>query len=239
MDQATILLPILGGFLPTLIWLWYWTREDTLHPEPKRLILLAFLAGGISIAIAIPLQFQARADILSAGITNYKYGFPIILSWAAIEEILKFLVLFFVILWRKAVDEPIDPLIYIISIALGFSAVENTLFVLSEQIKHAPLLTTITMGGFRFFGATLLHVLSSSIIGIALSFSFHKRLIKRIIYTSIAISLSIIIHTTFNMFILHTQGINVIKIFTVVWVGIVLLLLFFEKIKQIPIITKK
>ena len=122
MQPEHIIFAIIGGVIPSLLWLWFWTREDKLHPEPRRLIFLTFMAGGIAVALAIPLQQLAR-DILGGFITP-----QVITAWAGIEEVLKYLLALIVVLWRKAVDEPIDMLIYMITIALGFSAVENALF---------------------------------------------------------------------------------------------------------------
>lgn len=231
MQTEHILLALLGGILPALIWLWFWNREDRLHPEPKRLLLLAFIAGGIAVAFAIPLQSLAR-DLLGGYITP-----QVIVAWAAIEESLKYLIALAVILWRRAVDEPIDVLIYMITIALGFSAVENTLFLLTP-IANDSLVSAVVTGNFRFFGATLLHLLSSSVVGIALAFSFYKAHATRITYAAFGVILAIILHAAFNLFILNSTGGGVIKIFAFVWLGIVMLLLFFEKIKQMTILPR-
>ncbi len=232
MQTEHILLALIGGVLPALVWLWFWTHEDRLHPEPKRLLLLTFIAGGIAVAFAIPLQSLAR-DFLGGHITP-----QVIVAWAAVEESLKYLIALAVVLWRKAVDEPIDVLIYMVTIALGFSAVENTLFLISP-IASDGLVSAVVTGNFRFFGATLLHLLSSSVVGVALALSFYKAQATRITYAAFGVILAIILHAAFNLFILNSSGGGVIKVFAFVWLGIVVLLLFFEKIKQMSILPKK
>ncbi len=232
MESTHILLAIAGGVLPALVWLWYWTREDKLHPEPRRLLLLAFIVGGISVLLAIPLQHLAR-EILGASTMSA----PLIIAWAGIEESLKYLVALIAILWRKAVDEPIDMLIYMLTVALGFSAVENTLFLISP-IATDGLVTAVVTGNFRFFGATLLHLLSSSVVGIMLALSFYKASMMRINYTIVGVILAIILHAVFNLFILSSTGGGVVKVFAFVWIGIVILLLFFEKIKKMRILPR-
>jgi len=222
----------MGGVLPAIIWLWFWRKEDRLHPEPRRLILLTFIAGGLGVALAIPLQQLAR-DLLG-GIINPQ----VIVAWAAAEESLKYLIALAVVLWRKAVDEPIDMLVYMVTIALGFSAVENTLFLLTP-IATDGLVSAVVTGNFRFFGATLLHLLSSSVVGIALALSFYKAQTIRITYAAFGVILAIILHAAFNLFILSSSGGGVIKVFAFVWLGIVILLLFFEKIKQMPLLPRK
>ncbi len=52
----TILLALVGGVLPALLWLRFWIREDGDHPEPKAMITLSFLAGMVAVGIAYPLQ---------------------------------------------------------------------------------------------------------------------------------------------------------------------------------------
>jgi RsiW-degrading membrane proteinase PrsW (M82 family) len=232
MDPIHILLALMGGILPTMVWLWFWNREDKLHPEPRRLLFLAFLTGGISVALAIPLQELARDTL--GGVINPQ----IIAAWAAIEEVLKYGLALIVILWRKAVDEPIDMVIYMVTIALGFSAVENTLFLIAPIVNEGIVNAVIT-GNFRFFGASLLHLLSSSVIGVALALSFYKPYITRTIYAAIGVILAIILHAAFNLFILGSTGGGIVKVFGFVWVGIVVLLLFFEKIKQMKILPRK
>ena len=39
-------------FLPPLVWLMFYLREDR-HPEPKLLLLLAFIGGMVSVVLAI------------------------------------------------------------------------------------------------------------------------------------------------------------------------------------------
>src|ERR1035437_3329538 len=85
------------GFLPVLIWLWFWEHEDK-HPEPKKLIALAFISGMISVGAAI---------LLEEAIVNYVADYTLVLFfWAAIEEILKFTVAYFMVLSRAENDEP-------------------------------------------------------------------------------------------------------------------------------------
>lgn len=231
MQPQYILFALLGGLLPSLLWLWFWNKEDRLHPEPKRLLLLAFIMGAVAVAVAIPLQ-QIVRDTLG-GDTNP----AVIMAWAGIEESLKYLLVLSAVLWRKAVDEPIDMLIYMLTVALGFSAIENTLFLINPIISDSTLSVIVT-GNFRFFGATLLHLLSSSVIGIALALSFYKGASARLTYTIVGVILATILHTTFNLFILNSASNNMIQIFAFVWLGIIILLLFFEKIKKMPILIR-
>lgn len=221
--SLTLFLALLGGILPALLWLWFWLKEDKLHPEPRSLIMLAFFAGMITVPLVIPLEQMALA--FAAGSTML-----LIILWAAIEELLKYWAAVLVVLRRRANDEPLDPVIYMITVALGFAALENTLFLLNPSLD---LFDGIITGNLRFLGATLLHVLASAVVGLAMGLSFYKGKIAKKVYLYVGIALSIVLHSLFNFFIINSNGEEILTVFAFVWIGIILLLLSFEKIKRI------
>lgn len=221
--------------LPALAWLWFWRREDGRHPEPRRLIALAFFAGMVSVAIVIPLERYAATFIqnqtfllLSAAATTT----VIFTLWSAIEEIVKYLAARTTVLRRRDDDEPIDPVIYMVTVALGFAAAENTLFLISP-LAGETIMQTIMTGNLRFVGATLLHVLSSAVIGVALSLAFYRtRRIKRR-YVLAGVILASGLHALFNFFIINAAEEHLLRTFAVVWLGVIILLAALEYIKRI------
>ncbi len=229
------LLPILaalaGGVLPCLAWLWFWRREDSTHPEPRRLIALAFLAGMVSVAIVIPLE-KAVALFLP----NQTVIFS---AWSVLEELIKFAAAALTVLYARSDNEPIDPVIYMVTVALGFAAAENTLFLLSPLAGESVLQTVMT-GNLRFVGATLLHVLSSAAIGVAMALSFYKpKRVKRY-YVVWGVILASLLHGLFNFFILNTAEVQLLRTFGFVWIGLIALLAILEYVKRIhPIIKQK
>src|ERR1700761_3718697 len=162
----SIALAIAAGFFPSLAWLWFWLREDSEHPEPRSLIALAFVGGMVMVAVVIPIEEYAQTVITSQ--------FILLMCWAAIEEICKYVSARTLVLWRREDDEPIDPVMYMVTTALGFSAVENALFLFSP-LSGGTLLSTIQTGDLRFVGASLVHVLSSAVIGVMLAIVFYDR----------------------------------------------------------------
>src|SRR3989338_292448 len=225
-----------GGLFPALVWLWFWLREDSAHPEPKRLVALAFFAGSIAVALVIPLEQFAAAYIAAHGelvnsfqTTGQNLTFII---WAAIEELFKFAVAAAVVLWRHEDDEPIDPVIYMVVVALGFAAAENALFLLSP-LSGLTLAQTIITGDYRFVGATLLHVLASATIGGALALSFYKPRWKKALYLLVGVILSISLHGLFNVFIMSAKPEQMVQIFSLVWAGLIGLIAFLEYVKRI------
>lgn len=221
----TILAAATGGVLPALAWLWFWRREDSKHPEPRRLIALAFLGGMIAVAIVIPLQQAIEPYIPDQTL--------LFTAWSAIEEVTKYLVALATVLWRREDDEPIDAVIYMVTVALGFAAVENTLFLMNPDLAGGTLAMLVQTADLRAVGATLLHVFSSALIGVALAASFYKPLRTKAVYAVSGVILAIVLHSTFNFLILNTPPEQVTRTFSFVWLGVVGLLAVLEWVKRI------
>jgi RsiW-degrading membrane proteinase PrsW (M82 family) len=215
---------IAGGVLPALAWLWFWRREDAPHPEPRKLIALAFLAGMLTVFVAVWLE-----KLVQPFIANQTVLFSV---WSAIEEVLKYGAAAITVLWRREDDEPIDAVIYMVTVALGFAAAENTLFLLSP-LAGGTLLQTVVTGNLRFVGATLLHVISSAVIGLALGISFYKPRRIKWRYILVGVILASVLHATFNFFILNTADSDLLRTFAFVWLGVIALLAALEFVKRI------
>jgi protease PrsW len=230
MDQISIpttsalFYSLMGGILPALFWLWFWIREDKLHPEPRGRVMLAFIAGMIAVPLAYPVQSWAYG--------LFGLGIGTIVIWAAVEEILKFSAAEFTGLLSKAFDEPIDAMIYLITAALGFSALENTLFILNPLLEgnlHASFAT----GNMRFIGASLLHVVSSAVLGYCIAREFYRSRIAKFAFRVLGLFLAIALHAVFNNYILYENGEKTFLVFSFVWMGAIALLLLFERVKKI------
>ncbi len=220
--SLVLFLALLGGVLPALLWLAFWLMEDRCEPEPKRYLVMTFLAGAASVFVALSLE---------KSVMPYFTGPALLLAWATIEEILKFGAAYLVALRLRVFDEPLDAIIYMITVALGFSAFENALFLLTP-LQDGDVLRTIITGDLRFIGATLLHTLSSATVGLALALAFYKGAAARRMAALVGVVLAIVLHTLFNFFILGAGGGNTFWIFLLLWFGVVALLFMTERIKQ-------
>lgn len=233
----TIILAFLGGIVPALVWLMYWLKEDKKHPEPNSLLILSFILGMIMVPLALTCQWLISTKFLNGFSIEYTFsnwyikGLLILIAWALIEEVLKYAAAYIGGLSRKANDEPIDPMIYLITAALGFSALENTLFIFNP-ILAGDIGLALATSNLRFIGATLLHISSSAIVGIFLAFSYYKNTIQKRMYLLWGLIFSIALHTIFNSFIIKSKSFTLIG-FSAVWIVIVAIILIFEKIKRI------
>lgn len=223
-ENYPFIVSFLLGLIPALIWLWFWLKEDT-HPEPAKMLTLAFLGGIVCVLFVLPVQKIVYDHLNDSMLISFTL-------WAAIEEIFKFAVIYFVALKRKCTDEPFDDIIYLIVGALGFVTFENTLF-LSELIKTGDFVSTLINGNLRFIGASLIHIMCSSIVGVTLALAFYKNKQKKILYGIFGMFIAIVLHTSFNLFIISRAPGNIFFVFGAVWLGIVVLLLLFEKVKHL------
>src|SRR3989344_3237921 len=146
-DPKILGLAFLGGIIPSLLWLWFWLKEDKKNPEPKGLLSVVFIMGAIAVIFVIPVQKLIQAQI---GSPEWQ-----LLLWAAAEEIIKYIAVMIVLYKTNFADEPIDWPIYMITGALGFAALENTLFLIKPLSLGATAVGLLT-GQLRFLGSTLL-----------------------------------------------------------------------------------
>ncbi|MFM2339654.1 MAG: hypothetical protein RLZZ360_290 [Candidatus Parcubacteria bacterium] len=218
---AAFAIAAVSGLVPALFWLWFWLREDKVKPEPILLIVITFIAGMAVVPLALPLQKLA---------IELYIGTSLVVAWVIIEETLKYALAVLIILWNRAVDEPIDMIIYMITIALGFAALENTLFLLSPVSGGDYMNSTLT-GSFRFLGASLLHILASGTVGVFLAFAFYKSKLTQILFGMLGLCLAIVLHALFNFFIIDASGETILGVFLFVWIGIIILFFLFEKVK--------
>lgn len=230
MQSPTMLIAFLCGVLPALLWLAFWLLEDKKNPEPKRFIFLAFLAGMTTIPVVLMLERIVQNQAVGAGLP--KEHIFVLFAWAFIEEAFKFGAAYLAALHWDVFDEPVDAIIYMITAALGFAALENALF-LAAPLEQGQVLQTIITGDLRFVGATLLHILSSATVGLVIAYAFYKPAATRRLAAGLGVILAATLHTVFNFFILSKshQGATFL-VFLILWLGIVALLLFIERVKR-------
>ncbi|MFC1720834.1 PrsW family intramembrane metalloprotease [Patescibacteria group bacterium] len=222
-DPQTLFYALAGGIVPALLWLWFWLKQDKKKPEPRGLIILSFIAGMVAVVIVFPLEKLALNLIPE--------GAMLLVAWAAIEEILKYSAISLIALKSRHFDEPVDAVVYMITVALGFAALENSLFLI-EPLQNGEMIVGLLTGNLRFIGATLLHVLASASIGVALGLSFYKGTFTKFVSTIIGLTTAIALHTLFNFFIIK-EHIDTFLVFLYLWIGIVIMIFLFEKVKRI------
>jgi len=224
MNTITIVL----GLLPGFAWLLFYLKED-LHPEPKRLIVSTFAAGMAFAFFALALQVLANPVLNKIGIASLTPISLIVL--ASIEEILKFCAAYVVVHKSAAFDEPVDAMIYMVVAALGFATIENLGALHGNQSQAALISTVFQTASLRFVGATLLHSLTSALVGYYWAISIRDFNAERFIVFGILLATGL--HAVFNYLILNYGN----AVYPVIFVTIVgfFVLSDFEKLKRKPL----
>ena len=197
---------VLFGILPSFLWLLYYLKKDT-NPEPKVKILKVFIGGAISAIFAALIEILLLKNVFQVNNcpwlpywVSLLYVFLIV---ALIEETLKYLAVKIIIFRDMHFDEPIDSMIYLITSAMGFAALENVLLFFSEGMSPTD---TFLVAIFRFLGATFLHALCSGIFGFFISLSFTK-IRKRKILFLVGFSTAVLLHAAYNFSIIQLNSI--------------------------------
>jgi RsiW-degrading membrane proteinase PrsW (M82 family) len=223
-DPKIFSLAFVGGIIPSLLWLWFWLNEDNKKSEPKGLLTGIFILGMVAVACVLPVQKYIQAH------TN-SFDWQIIL-WALTEEVFKYLAVAVIVYRQDENGEPIDWPVHMITAALGFAALENTLFLIKPLSLGQNTIGILT-GGMRFLGSTLLHAVSSGIVGIMLGLSLYKNTFVKYIYFIFGLILAVALHSVFNFFIIDSEAGNFFKVFSFLWVSTIILMLLFEKVRRL------
>lgn len=219
---------ILLGFLPSFTWLVFFLKED-IHPEPKKMLAKVFIWGALITSVAILVQYLFRELLGTVGIGQRQ--FASFLLFGIIEEVLKFWAAYSVVKKSPFFDEPMDAMIYMLTAALGFALVENVAVVSGIKIASEAIGVLI----FRFVGATLLHALSSAVVGYYWAKSLSKTGGQLSIVNSqlliFGLMVASVLHGVFNYLIMYFRE---AMIYPIIFLIIVAFFVFwdFEKIKK-------
>ena len=122
-----------GLLISTGVWVWVVRRYDRLEPEPLKLLLWVGLWGGFMSVIPAIIGNSLADHFLGlsgfSGDLSRRISLPLALTAAVFvginEETWKFLATLRLVRKLPEFDEPIDGMIYGMTVALGFAAIEN------------------------------------------------------------------------------------------------------------------
>lgn len=196
------------GFGLSAVWLVFFLLEDKEKPEPKLAITKTFAIGMVSAMGAAALEKIFLMAAPAIGLSEY-FAVSIGVN-SFIEELVKFLVVFAFIRQSRYFDEPIDRIIYMIVAALGFAVTENFFFLMNTSTVQE----IIGLSVLRFIGATLMHALSSGILGYFWT--------RRKLLGGLAIATGI--HISFNLLILNAGP----EFYPTIFLMFIAFILFYE-----------
>src|SRR3989344_7487769 len=134
---------VILGLVAPLFWLGFFLFEDREHPEPKFMIFIVFLGGILSAFMALSPEIYLNAKFPQTGLA---YQSKMLIPFAFIEELMKFTIVYLVIKYNKYFDEGVDAMIYMITAALGFAAIENIFNLFNILELHEVIQTTVVRG---------------------------------------------------------------------------------------------
>ncbi len=214
------------GTIPALIWMMFWLQEDKEDPEPRGLIFAAFIIGMLGVLLVLPVQ-----KFILTLTTNQQ---NLIILWALAEEVIKFALVLLIIRPSRQINQPIDYAIYLIIVGLGFAALENTLYLIKPLIVKNASVVFLT-SNLRFIGSTLLHATASGLIGMMMGLAFFQSKFIKDMSALVGLGLAVLLHSTFNLFIMKGEGKSTLQIFIFLWVVTVISILVFEKLRRMSV----
>lgn len=192
------------AILPIAFWVYLFLRKDRINPEPKKWLIGCFAAGMLIAPIIIGYEtFLINNSVYLANLPVLTFRAIVVLGGAAVEEIVKFLIIYIILRYNPYFDEPMDAVIYLVMGAAGFALVENVMVSAGLIGDRQTFLTIFSTLFGRFIGANLLHILTASLIGLIWGLLAKRNIGWNKSKKGIAIGLlaGILIHTIFNFFV--------------------------------------
>ena len=183
---------LLATIFPSIFIVLFFVKSDRFKEPPKEIIKIFFFG----ILITIPAYFlntylseiwfstNASEAIISSFLTA-----------APVEEGLKLSVLYFFVYKMKDFNEPIDGIVYGVTVSLGFATLENIYYVylLADYFET----TSMTLAILRSFSAIPAH----AVFGVFMGYFFMKyAFIKKGDNLIFAFLIPFVLHGCYNLF---------------------------------------
>jgi RsiW-degrading membrane proteinase PrsW (M82 family) len=148
---------LLSGFLPSLLFIWFFYSRDR-FPEPPRVIWTTFFLGfaifPLVLVVETPID-RFAAHLGSNGSPVVAALIQAVFSAAIPEEALKFLVVTRYAAKNRAFDEPMDGIVYGAVASLGFATVENVIYIARNDLSTAIVRALTAVPGHACMGAIM------------------------------------------------------------------------------------
>ncbi|MBT8267180.1 MAG: PrsW family intramembrane metalloprotease [Flavobacteriaceae bacterium] len=205
---------LLYAFAPVIVIIFYIYVKDKYEKEPKRIMLLCFLLGGI-VSIIITTILYMFFDLFLALNNKYSVIEQFVRAFfivAFTEEFSKYVIVRYYAQPRRDFNEKFDGIVYAVMVSMGFAAVENIFYVAEGGAQTALLRAFTAVPAHATFG-----ILMGYFMGMA---KFSKNRAK---LNLLGLLLAIIFHGAYDffLFINFIPGIS-IGAFASLIIGIVL-----------------
>ena len=213
--MSTLLITI----VPSLLIILFFVKSDQ-FPEPNNQILKIFFYGILLCIPAFIINTVLGTFFANAGFNELLLS---LLSAAPVEEILKFIVLYYLVYKMKDFNEPIDGIVYGVTVSLGFATLENIyyVYVLSDYYN----VSSQSLAILRSFSTIPAH----GIFGATMGYFFMKySFIKKQDNLTLCIIVPILLHASYNFFV----STNFLIALLIIFISWFILLNAFSKLKN-------
>lgn len=165
MDRSHLYL-LVAAAAPALLAMWLVDRLDRKRPEPASLRRKVAVFGALSVIPVLIIDAILLAALRGSLEPDFTYNgamFKAFIAAAAVEELCKVGVIYWIVWRRPEFDERLDGIVYASRAGLGFAFVENVLYVMVASgggMEHA-----LTVAGLRAVLAVPGHAMWSAMIG--------------------------------------------------------------------------
>lgn len=130
-----MLLIIVTALIPAVILGWWIYQKDSLHPEPLRMLIKAFLYGvGSTFVTLVITQLMGMIGLFVYDLGSFAGAVGTALFAAALpEEMAKLLMLWLFLRNNPFYDERFDGIVYAACVGLGFAGTENILYLVQSE----------------------------------------------------------------------------------------------------------
>ena len=185
-----LIISIVLAVLPTIIIL-RWIRNSDRFPEPWPVVRKVFWRG-VWIAVPVVLIELLFQQWLPDNLLD-KAAYMGFVAAAVPEELFKYLVLVFFCVRLSEFDEPIDGMVYGVTVSLGFATLENILYV--YQAGYVGAIS-------RAITAVPAHALMGAIMGSLIAMSLIEPLSKKRYYI-LALLVPVALHGAYDFSLMY------------------------------------
>lgn len=217
---------LLSAILPVVLFLYFIYQKDT-KKEPWKLLLKCFGFGMLSIIPTVIIEMILNLGNILQSVELHTFYTAFIVAGFT-EELIKFLILYWIIFKSKQFDQYYDGIVYAVFVSLGFALVENIMYVLQGGIGIAVVRAVLSVPAHGLFGVIMGYFLSLA------KFSDIDKIKHKLLP---ALLIPILFHGTFDfilMYISTLQNTAFILLLFVLFVTLMILLWRFA-IKKIKV----
>ncbi|QNK55392.1 glutamic-type intramembrane protease PrsW [Paenibacillus sp. PAMC21692] len=182
-----------AAIAPGISLLTYLYLRDKYEAEPIHIVVRMFVLG---VLVVVPIMVVQRGLEIWLGNGTFVASF---IHSAAVEEFLKWFILYHVIYNHTEFDEPYDGILYAASISLGFATLENVLYAIYTPSSFGSLLARamLPVSGHALFGVMMGYYLGKA------KFAGTRK--KMRLFLSISFALPFLLHGFYDLILMSVE----------------------------------